>query len=89
MQEFYDGKAFDAYKYFGAHIENDKVVFRTFAPSAEKITIFGSFNNWTEEEMKRETEVFTFVSNKAKPGDMYKYVIYTKDGGRVEHCDPY
>ncbi len=89
MQEFYDGKAFDAYKYFGAHIENDKVVFRTFAPSAEKVTIFGSFNNWTEEEMKRETEVFSFVSDKAKPGDMYKYVIYTKDGVRVEHCDPY
>lgn len=89
MQEFYDGKAFDAYKYFGAHIENDKVVFRTFAPAAEKVTIFGSFNNWTEEEMKRETEVFSFVSDKAKPGDMYKYVIYTKDGVRVEHCDPY
>ena len=47
MQEFYDGKAFDAYKYFGAHIENDKVVFRTFATAADKVNIFFSFNIWT------------------------------------------
>ncbi|MGN0620508.1 MAG: 1,4-alpha-glucan branching protein GlgB [Porcipelethomonas sp.] len=89
MQEFYDGKAFDAYEYFGAHKENGKIIFRTFAPAAKRVAIFGSFNNWTEEEMTRETEVYTFVSDTAKFGDMYKYVIYTADGQRVEHCDPY
>ena len=33
---FYAGEIFDAYKYMGAHIENDQVVFRTYAPHASR-----------------------------------------------------
>ena len=35
---FYTGKIFDAYKYLGAHVEEKGVTFRTFAPSASRIT---------------------------------------------------
>ena len=56
---FYTGKIFDAYKYLGAHInrgENGKVeevVFRTFAPSASRISVIGEFNGWTETPMEK------------------------------------
>ena len=50
LQKFYMGEAFDAYDYFGAHLENGGVVFRTYAPQADKnttnnniISIFGNF----------------------------------------------
>ena len=51
FQKFYMGDMYDAYKYLGAHVEGDSVVFRTFAPQAERVTIIGEFNNWQEEEM--------------------------------------
>ena len=46
FQKFYMGDVYDAYKYLGAHVEEDGVVFRTFAPQAEKVMIIGEFNNW-------------------------------------------
>lgn len=33
--------------------------------------------------------VFRAYIEGAKPGQLYKYVIYTGKGERVEHCDPY
>ena len=52
MYGFYTGKVFDAYKYMGAHIEEDGVVFRTYAPNALKVELVGDFNNWEGTEMK-------------------------------------
>ena len=52
---FYTGKIFDAYKYLGAHIQEDGTVFRTFAPAASRITVIGEFNNWQEWDMNRIT----------------------------------
>ena len=43
---FYTGKIFDAYQYLGAHVVEEGVVFRTFAPSASRITLIGEFNHW-------------------------------------------
>ena len=49
FQKFYMGDVYDAYKYLGAHIEDDGVVFRTFAPQAERVMLIGEFNGWQEE----------------------------------------
>ena len=91
FQEFYEGQSFDAYEYFGAHKEKDGVMFRTYAPGAAKVTVFGEFNHWTEEEMQQDGQsgVYELKSAKAEVGMMYKYCIYAKGGWRVEHCDPY
>ena len=43
LHEFYIGKAFDAYEYFGAHITKDGVLFRVYAPCAEKIELMGLY----------------------------------------------
>ncbi len=90
LQKFYMGTAFDAYEYFGAHLEDRVVIFRTYAPNAQRITIVGQFNNWQEQPMEQlhQSGVWVGFSQNAKPGMLYKYVIYGQNG-RVEHCDPY
>jgi 1,4-alpha-glucan branching enzyme len=91
LNDFYYGKSFDAYEYFGAHKQNDKFTFRTYAPNASKVTITGDFNGWTEDELIQEQKsgVFIIENIVANYGMLYKYCIYTQDGRRVEHCDPY
>ena len=90
LQKFYMGESFDAYEYFGAHLEDSGVVFRTYAPNAHGITVVGVFNGWKEEPLRQlhQSGVWVGFSKTAKPGQMYKYVIYGQNG-RVEHCDPY
>ncbi len=89
-QEFREGKCTDAYEFFGAHPEKGGVVFRTYAPGACAVTLFGSFNNWTEEPMERDEHgVYSLHVPGAKAGDMYKFVIYGNGGWRSEHNDPY
>lgn len=46
LHDFYIGKVFDAYEYFGAHPQKEGVRFRVYAPNAEKIELVGDFNNW-------------------------------------------
>ena len=48
QHQFFTGEIFDAYHWFGAHIEQNAVVFRTFAPNASRITLTGACNGWTE-----------------------------------------
>ncbi|MCD8021133.1 MAG: hypothetical protein LUF92_16615, partial [Clostridiales bacterium] len=45
LHDFYTGKAFDAYEYFGAHVTVDGVLFTVYAPHAEKIEVIGEFND--------------------------------------------
>lgn len=91
QQEFYTGLLFDAYEQMGAHKEGDGYVFRVYAPRAKGVTVMGDFSGWKEEPLYQEglSGVFVSPSLAAKEGDMYKYCIYTEDGSRVEHCDPY
>ncbi len=90
FQKFYMGDCFDAYQYLGAHLTEDGAVFRTFAPNAERVMLIGDFNGWQEQEMTERVraEFFECTVPGAREGQMYKYVIYGKNG-RYEHCDPY
>ena len=90
LQKFYMGETFDTYEYFGAQIQDGGVVFRTYAPNAQKISVVGEFNGWTEEPLEQlhQSGVWTGFSANAKPGQMYKLVVYGQNG-RQEHCDPY
>ena len=90
LKGFYEGTCTDAYEYLGAHAGKSGTVFRTYAPAASGVNIFGEFNSWQEEPMTRDDRgIWSFESKKAKPGMMYKYVIYGANGYRMEHADPY
>lgn len=88
---FYTGKVFDAYQYLGAHITDSGVVFRTFAPGAQKVSLIGECSQWREYEMNRvyDGNFWERYVDSVKPGSMYKYRIYEKSGSCVDHCDPY
>lgn len=89
LHDFCCGKIFDSYNFFGVHKDNNNFIFRTYAPNAARVTVIGSFNGWNEEDMYKDGSIWTFNTSNASFGDMYKYVIYTGDGQRREHCDPY
>ena len=88
---FYTGKIFDAYRFLGAQVTAAGVVFRTFAPSASKISIIGEFTEWDELPMEKvhDGNFWEVTSQDARPGMMYKYRIYDQSGQYIDHCDPY
>lgn len=88
---FYTGTEFEAYKYLGAHVEGDSVVFRVFAPQAQRITVTGDFNDWQETELDKvyNGQFWEKKIQNATEGMIYKYRIYKNDGTVTDHCDPY
>lgn len=100
IYEFYSGRSFDAYRELGAHVKKEVtgkktvvsgVEFVTYAPNALGVNVIGEFNNWNETVMERcyDGSFFKVFVPEARPGMMYKYKIYHRDGSSMEHCDPY
>ena len=67
------------------------VEFVTYAPNALGVNVIGEFNDWNETVMERcyDGSFFKVFVPEARPGMMYKYKIYHRDGSSMEHCDPY
>ncbi len=88
---FYMGNEFQAYEYLGAHPDGDGTVFRTFAPNARAVSVIGEFNGWTDTAMGKvyDGNFWECRIPDAKPGMMYKFRIYGRDGSCRDHCDPY
>ncbi len=89
---FYDGKNANTHEFLGAHFTKDGVVFRVWAPNARRVFLSADFNFWNGErhELKRTADgIWEIFCAEAHEYTMYKYIIETKDGKRVEKCDPY
>lgn len=100
IYEFYSGRSFDAYRELGAHVKKEVagkktvvsgVEFVTYAPNALGVNVIGEFNDWNETVMERcyDGSFFKVFVPEVRPGMMYKYKIYHRDGSSMEHCDPY
>lgn len=75
-------------KNVGINITKTGISFRLWAPNADKVTLIGTFNNWSEDEMINEKDGYWhYFSKTALPGQEYKYVIYNKDQ-KLVHNDP-
>ena len=88
---------YEIYRKLGAHLKTEKKVkgasFDLWAPNASRVFVIGTFNDWDEtaNEMERleSMDIYeTFIPG-VKEGDLYKYVIETKDGNRLYKADPY
>lgn len=88
---FYTGTEFEAYQYLGAHECESGIIFRTFAPNAEKISLIGEFNGWEETPMYKinDGNFWECRVEHAQKGMMYKYKIYPRGEMPVDHSDPY
>ncbi|MBE7062123.1 MAG: 1,4-alpha-glucan branching protein GlgB, partial [Clostridiales bacterium] len=93
---FHQGTNYNAYEYMGAHFsrKNGKsgVVFRVWAPNAERVSVVGDFNGWNENSnlMARISEggVFELFIEGLKEYDTYKFAV-TNYGKTVLKADPY
>lgn len=84
---FYTGKEFFVHLYLGAHLTQNGVVFRTFAPAAQQIELL--LNGQPQPMHKVQDGNFWELEVKgAHEGDRYEYRIH-HDGQYVDHADPY
>ena len=88
---FKQGNNCEAYRYFGAHIEQRAgetgVVFRVWAPHATAISVVGDFNSWKpgSHPMRKVDgdSVWELFIPGMKEYDVYKYCVTTRSGDLV------
>ena len=90
---------YDSYRKLGAHITDQYgirgVCFDLWAPNASRVWVIGSFNGWDEtanemERLQPETMgIYELFIPGIEEGELYKYLIETKDGKRLYKADPY
>lgn len=93
---FHQGTYYRAYDFMGAHfdeVDGQKgVIFRTWAPKAENVSVVGDFNDWNAFSlpMKRISEggIYEAFAPGAKEYSNYKYAV-TSCGKTVLKADPY
>ncbi len=91
---FHEGTNYCAQDYLGAHlIENNKCVFRLWAPNAAQVFVTGSFCNWEDfaYEAHKITSggIYECIIDNICEFDTYKFVIKTKNGKTLHKADPY
>ncbi len=94
---FGQGVHYDIYKKLGAHPSKRKgkkgIHFAVWAPNAAGVQLIGSFNDWDEasHSMKRldPLGIYELFVPEAKAGDLYKFLVLTRDGRRLYKADPY
>ena len=92
---FHQGKNAKAYEFLGSHklANEDKVVFRVWAPHAAAVSVVGDFNGWNTQAnpMKKleDNSVWECTVQGIKQFDNYKYCITTQSGEKRYKADPY
>ena len=93
---FYQGKNYEAYKFFGVHSgkkgRSKIFTFRVWAPTAVSVSVVGDFNNWDRScnPMTRIADgVWEAQISKLKQFDAYKYSIETADVRILMKADTY
>lgn len=94
---FGKGTNYEIYEKLGAHattVDGKKgVYFAVWAPHAVDVAVIGDFNDWIEMDagmkMENDSGIWEKFVPYAKVGDMYKFVIFTKDGEKLYKADPF
>ncbi len=96
---FNQGKLFDSYRIFGAHLLRDKAGsfigtrFTVWAPHAKEVNVMGEFNDfqsWVHNlEKIDDAGIWSITISDAYEWNSYKYEIKTFDGRNLYKSDPY
>ena len=90
---FHQGNNFKAYDFLGAHLEDNMVAFRTWAPNAKSVSVVGDFNGWDRavnpmEKISEQGLWECYIEN-LNIFDIYKYSIEGPSEKIVLKADPY
>ncbi|TJY60950.1 1,4-alpha-glucan branching protein GlgB [Sinimarinibacterium sp. CAU 1509] len=95
-QVFAEGGHWHAYRFLGAHHRNheghDGVVFSTWAPGAQRVSVVGDFNHWDgrRHPMRRHPGgIWDLFIPELPPGTLYKFELCHADGSIGLKADPY
>ncbi len=88
---FGEGTETRAYEFLGAHFEGDRVVFRTWAPNAARVSVVGDFNGWNPDAnpMQKTDEIWETEIDGLYHGAYYKFAVLGHDGNVRMKADPY
>ncbi|MBR6237381.1 MAG: 1,4-alpha-glucan branching enzyme, partial [Firmicutes bacterium] len=94
---FNQGSYQNAYELMGAHPctedGQEGTRFTVWVPGAEKVSVMGDFNGWSEEDTQLQTMwdsgIWTLFVPGAAEGQAYKYRIETGNGQVLYKADPY
>ena len=95
---FAEGKHWHIYRMLGAHLLSvngiQGVLFATWAPSAERVSIIGDFNRWDGRRhpmrSRGSSGVWELFIPGLDPGCLYKFEIRNQNTGKVvQKIDPY
>lgn len=89
-KDYLNGKANDAYSYFGPVKKTKGYMFRICHPHAKKVEIIGDFNDWQPKKMRGYASgVFTVTIKEAKKGDRYQFLITDANDEVRKIVDPF
>ena len=92
LETWRQGRAADAFRYFGCHMEQHETVFRVWAPGAQAVSVAGPFSGW-QPGVYQAQEVEPGVFECRAPGLYeyipYKFVVTAADGRQFFKSDPF
>lgn len=91
---FNHGQAQKAYLSFGCHYLKELMAHRflVWAPNAKAVSVVGDFNGWQKEKnpmKKLDGGVWVTTIEDLNDGDLYKYLITSKDNQELYKADPF
>lgn len=94
---FGEGRHWHAYRFLGAHEhqvdEVAGILFAVWAPSAERVSVVGDFNDWDGRihpmRVRGASGVWELFLPQVPPGSLYKFEIRDRGGGVTLKIDPY
>ena len=95
---FSKGQHWHIYRHLGAHPANvdgiDGVLFATWAPNAERVSVVGDFNQWNGVRYpmrnRGSSGVWELFIPELESGSVYKYELRNAESGRIlTKIDPY
>jgi len=98
MHLFGEGKHWHIYDHLGAHVHEVDgirgVLFATWAPNAERVSVVGDFNDWDGRvhpmRVRGGSGIWELFIPGLNPGNVYKFEIRNRDHGSIFlKADPY
>ena len=93
LEDFHQKLCSNAYEILGSFKNDDSVVFRVWAPNAQKVSVVGDFNSWDINAlpMERVTDGGIWEARGRNIPNFcpYKYAVTTQNGNTVFKSDPF